>query len=92
MNIEIKDRVRLKESAHRLYNKLEDMMFSIIMRLPERYIPHSLMEWLDRYMTKRIHQLEKQNVKQNWRNAYLQKAVDEISNQQQYIEKAPSDI
>lgn len=58
------------------------MMFSIIMKLPERFVPHSLMEWLDRYTTKRINQLKQQNIKQTWHNMYLQDAVNDISNRE----------
>lgn len=53
------------------------------MKLPDKFIPSSVMEWLDRYTTKRINQLKQQNVKQTWRNVYLQKAVDDISNRKQ---------
>ena len=57
-------------------------MFSIIQKLPDRLLTDSLMNWMDRYTTKRINQLKQQNVKNTWKNMYLQKAVDEISNRQ----------
>lgn len=78
IDIEIKKRSIIKESLHNLYSKLEDLFFKIIMKLPEQLIPSFLMEWLDQYTTKRINQLKHQNVKQTWRNLYLQQAVDEI--------------
>lgn len=83
INIEIKERSIMKESLHQLHSKIEDLLFKIILKLPEQLIPSFLMEWLDRYTTKRINQLKHQNVKQTWRNLYLQQAVDEISNPQQ---------
>ena len=83
IDIEIKKPNHLKEFLHGLHSKLEDMMFSIILKVPERLIPHFVMEWLDRYTTKRINQLKQQNIKNTWRNLYLQKAVDDISKQQQ---------
>lgn len=83
IDIEIKKRSRVKELFHKLHSTSEDLLFKLIMRLPEEFLPSALMEWLDRYTTKRIRQLEMQNVKQTWRNVYLQKAVDDISNQQQ---------
>lgn len=58
-------------------------MFSIIQKLPDKLLTDSLMNWMDRYTTKRINQLKQQNVKSTWKNMYLQKAVDEISNRQQ---------
>ena len=82
INIEIKKRSRVKEFFHKLHSTSENLLFRLIMRLPEKFIPRFLMEYLDRYTTKRIRQLEMQNVKQTWKNVYLQKAVDEINNRQ----------
>ena len=83
IDIVIKKRSFLKDFFHKLHNKLEDLLFKMILKLPDRFIPSALMDWLDRYTTKRINQLKHQNVKQTWRNLYLQQAVDEISNPQQ---------
>ena len=83
IDIELKKRSPVKELFRKLHSTSEDLLFKLIMKLPEEFIPSALMEWLDRYTTKRINQLELQNVKQTWRNVYLQKAVDEISNRQQ---------
>lgn len=69
-------------------------MFSIFQKLPEKFIPRWLMEWLDHYTTKRINELKQQHIKQVWKNMYLQNAVNEISNRQQNSnqkEKAPSE-
>ena len=83
IDIVIKKRSFLKDFFHKIHNKLEDLLFKIIMKLPDRFIPSALMDWLDRYTTKRINQLKQQNIKNTWRNLYLQKAVDDISKQQQ---------
>ena len=83
IDIEIKKRSYVKEFFHKLHSKSEDLLFRLIMRLPEKFIPRFLMEYLDRYTPKRIRQLEMQNVKQTWKNVYLQKAVDDISSRQQ---------
>ena len=83
IEIEIKKHSFLKDFFHKLHNKLEDLLFKIIMKLPDRFIPSALMDWLDRYTTKRINQLKQQNIKQTWRNLYLQSAVDDITNRQQ---------
>lgn len=82
IDIEIKDRNRLKEFLHYVYSKLEDLMFAIVQRLPEKCIPQFLMEWLDRYTTKRLNELKQQTIHQTWRNLYLEKAVDDISDRQ----------
>lgn len=56
-------------------------MFTIIMKLPEKLIPQSLMNWLDRYTTKRINELNQDNIKLNWTNTHVQQAVKEIADQ-----------
>lgn len=83
MNIEIKNPNHLTDFLHGLHNKLENLMFSIILKIPEKLIPRFLIEWLDRYTTKRINQLNQEIIKDRWKNVYLQKAVDEISNRRQ---------
>lgn len=83
----IKKRSFLKDFFHKLHNKLEDLFFKMILKLPDRFIPSALMDWLDRYTTKRIKQLKQQNIKNTWINLYLQQAVDEISNPQQSKKK-----
>lgn len=91
IDVELKDRSRIKEFFHKLHSKIEDIAFSIILKLPERFIPQWLMEWLDRYTTKRISQLKQQTIHDTWRKMYLEKAADEIATRQQNTKKAPSD-
>ena len=83
IDIKIKKRSIVKEFPHNLHSNLEDLFFKIILSIPERFIPLALMNWLDRYTRKRINQLKQQNIKQTWRNLYLQSAVDDITNRQQ---------
>lgn len=78
IDIEIKDRSRIKEFFHMLHSRLENIAFSIIQRIPEKYIPHWLMNWLERYLDKRINELKQQSIKMTWKNMYLQNAVDDI--------------
>ena len=91
MDIEIKDHNRLKELLHSLHSKLEDLMFAVVQRLPEAYIPSFLMEWLDRYTTNRLNELKQQTIHQTWRNLYLEKAATDISNRQQNKKETPSE-
>lgn len=92
IDIEIKKRSRTKEFFHKPHDKLENLMFSVIMKLPDGFIPHFLMEWFSNYTTRRIQKLQQEHIKQMWKNMYLQDAVNEISNRQRNTEKAPSDI
>ncbi len=58
-------------------------MFSIIQILPEKFIPNFLMNWLEKYLDKRINQLKEESIKMTWKNMYLQDAANEISKKQQ---------
>lgn len=87
IDIEIKKHSIVKDFLYNLHNKLEDLFFKIIMKLPERLIPSFIMECLEQYTLKRINQLKQQNIKQTWRNMYLQETVDNISKVQQSSKK-----
>ncbi len=83
IDIEIKKRSIVREFLYKLHSSSEDLFFKIILRIPERLIPHFVMEWLDRYTTKRINQLNQEIIKDRWKSMYLEKAIDEISRGQQ---------
>lgn len=78
INIELKDRNRLKEFFQNFHSKAEDITFSIIQKLPEKFIPQWLMNRLEKYLDKRISELKQQSIQMTWRNMHLQKAVDDI--------------
>lgn len=92
MNIAVGKCRRLRESLHHLYSKSEDTMFSTIQKIPAKFMPTFLTDWLDRYATKRIQELKQQTMKQAWHRVYLENAVAEISNRKQDIRKAPTEI
>lgn len=87
IDIEIRKPNRTKEFFHKLYSRLEDLIFSIIQKLPEFLIPHCLMDWMEQYLNKRISKLQQESIKQTWKNVYLQKDVNEIHNKQQDTKK-----
>lgn len=78
IDIELKDRNRLKEFFHKLHSRLENITFSIIQKLPEKFIPQWLMSRLEKYLDKRISELTQQSIQMTWRNMYLQNAVNDI--------------
>ena len=86
IEIEIKDRNKFKEIFHKVRNMSEDLLFSIIQKLPKRFIPYFIMEWLDRYTDRRINQLKQQQIKATWQKMYLQDAVNQI-----HKDKAPTE-
>lgn len=91
MNYEIPPRNRAKDFSRQIYDKLEDFLFWILQKLPERFIPATLMHWADRYLDKRIQQLKQETIRQNWDKAHLDQALKEIHSRQQAKEKAPSE-
>lgn len=78
INIEIKKPNRLKKFSICCHDHAENILFRIIQRMPERFIPNFLMDWLDRYTSKRIAQLKQQIIKDNWKEVTLEKALDDI--------------
>lgn len=64
-------------------------MFSIIQKLPDKLTPPFLLEWFNKYLDKRIMELQQQNIKQTWKQMYLEDAVNDI--RQKGTEKAPVD-
>lgn len=91
MNIEIKPRNRAKEFFQRLHSKAEDLLFSVIQILPERFIPAPLMDWTERYINRRITELKHQTVKQAWDKVTLEQVVEDIHARQQDKKEAPSE-
>ena len=91
IDIEIKDRNRLKEFFQNFHSKAEDIAFSIIQRIPEKFIPRWLMNWFEKYLDKRIAKLKQESIRMAWRNMYLHNTVDKIHSQMQDTKKAHSD-
>lgn len=91
IDIEIKDRNRFRESLRKINSKLEDLLFALVQKFPEKYIPQSLINWLDHYTTKRLNELKQQTIQQTWKNVYLEKAVADIANRQQNKKEAPTE-
>ena len=91
IKIEIRKPNKFKEFFHKLHSRLENIIFSTIQRIPEKFIPHWLMNMLEKYLDKRINKLKQESIKMTWRNMYLQSATNEIHNRQQDAKEAPSD-
>lgn len=91
IDIEIKKRNSLKDFCHQAHSKLEDILFSIITKLPESVIPHSLMDWMGYYTDKRIAELTQQIIHNRWKSIALDRAVDIIHIRQQDKKQAPSE-
>ena len=90
IDIELKDYTKTKEFFRKLHSKLEDLAFSIILKLPDRLIPQWLMNWFTHYADKRIQELNQQIIKNRWTQDALERALSGIHSQQRK-EKASAD-
>lgn len=64
-------------------------MFSIIQKLPDKFIPSFVISWMGRYTDKRINELQRSIIKDRWKQVSLEKVVDKIQ-PAAVLEKAPS--
>lgn len=81
INIEIKKPNRFKDLLNKIYSRLEDLLFFIIKRTPDKIIPDFLMKWLEKYTEKRLLQLKQEVIRNRWRTVELEKSVDKINKQ-----------
>lgn len=87
INIELKPRNKFEIFLHETYDKLEDIVFDIILKVPERFIPSFLMKHIEHYIDKRTQALQQQIIKQRWQQVALEQAVSDIRNKK----KAPQE-
>ena len=87
--INLKPRNPLQELLDKTHSTAEDLLFSIIQHLP--VVPSFLANWLERYMDKRIAELQQETIKQQWDKISLEQVVDDIHDRQQNTKKAPSE-
>ena len=78
INIELNPRNKFETLLHETYDKLEDIVFDIILKVPERFIPSFLMKHIEHYIDKRTQALQQQIIKQRWQQVALEHAVSDI--------------
>lgn len=76
--IEIKKQNRFKDFSHKIFNRLEDFLFNLFEKMPEKIIPTCLMTWMKHYTDKRIAELQHQIIRSKWQSMGLEKAVNNI--------------
>lgn len=91
MDIKLNDSNQIKDFFRMVHSRLENIAFFIIRQMPEKFLPHWFIDSLDKYLDRRISELEHESIKMTWRNLYLQKSITEIHNSQQIIKEAPAD-
>ena len=77
-HITVEEPNKKSEICKRIKSKSEDILFSIIGLLPEKLIPSCVMEWVSRYIDKRMAELQKEQIQANWKKVYTEKAVEEL--------------
>lgn len=82
INIEIKPKSKLQDFFQGLFSKSEDLLFSIVQKLPESFTPPFLMNWLESYLDKRTQELQAEIINKQWQQIHLEKAIGEIHRQQ----------
>lgn len=82
INIEIRKPNRFKDFLHKIFNRLENSIFTLFQRIPEKFIPAFLMNWMEHYTNKRIADLQQQLIRDHWYSVELAKAIDNIHNKQ----------
>ena len=55
----------------------EDIFLKLVLLLPDQLIPAKIME---KYIEKRIRELEQEKIKMNWKKVNLEKATREMEN------------
>lgn len=82
MQIDIIHKSKISVAIKKLSSKLEDALLTLALWVTNYWQPSFLMDWLDRYSTKRIKQLQMEQVKNNWKMVGLQEVVDQIRGRQ----------
>ena len=76
---------------NKIGNRLENLFFDVIQRIPERFIPQFLMNRVERYMDKRISEMQQQIIKYKWQEVELEKTVKNL-HMAADVKEAPSDM
>lgn len=90
MDIEIRPRNKFKELLSNLHDKSEDILFFLIRKAPDKLIPPFIMNWFEKYLDKRSKELQQEIIRQQWRQIYLEKTIEEIQSIQK-VKKAQSE-
>lgn len=91
MDIEIRPRNKFKELLANLYDKSEDILFFLIRKTPDKLIPPFIMAWFRNYLDKRSKELQREIIRKQWQQVYLEKAVEEIHATQKVKEAQSED-
>lgn len=66
-----------------IYNKIEDIIFSILLRIPKSLIPGFILIRLKHYLYQRTNTLQCEIIRNHWKNIELETALEKIKTWQQ---------
>lgn len=66
-----------------IYNKIEDIIFSILLRIPKSLIPSFILIRLEHYLYQRANALQYEIIRNRWKNIELATALEKIKTRQQ---------
>lgn len=83
MDINLTPDKPIKKKMKKMRSKAEDFIFVAFQKMPEKFIPSFIMQWMGKYTEKRLAELQSQLIKSHWTTAELEKAVQQIHARQQ---------
>ena len=66
MNINFGSTKRMKRLFQSIYSRIENLLFTVLCRLPDNVIPVFFQNWLNDYSEKRIAKLKQQIIRKKW--------------------------
>ena len=78
IRIELKPESKFEKLTSKLHNNFENILFSLIQKIPERFIPQFIINWVGHYATKRTQQLQQDILRQRWQQVELERFLQEI--------------
>lgn len=81
--IQIKKPNRFKDMLHKIHYNIEETGFNLFLKIPEKYTPACIINWMDKYTNKRLNELKQQITHSKWQTMELKKAFENIHDRQQ---------
>ena len=77
-NLEIEKQNRIRQFCSSFRRNIEEKLFNLLLKVPEKLIPKIALEWVGIYLEKRNQELKIHATQINYNNAYLERAAREL--------------
>ena len=71
-----------RQKLHKIHYNIEETGFNLFQKIPEKYMPACIINWMDKYTSKRLTELKQQITRIKWQTMELEKAVENLHNRQ----------